>query len=149
GQTSSAGAKKFLEPRPLLKEHSLKDEEGFDLKRYLPRLKVLDPTKQAQLHYLLRLAVEATDNNVETGRSSARNKGAFSFLVVSENELLGQIAIEEEVLRDRLERAFFKLKNGKISIDEQVSKLTADGPDYSLVSLRVDDVRKSLLDAGT
>ena len=135
--------------RPLLKEHLLKDEEGFDLRRYLPRLKSLDPRREAQLHYLVRLSVEATDNNVETGPSVGRNKAPFPFLVVSENELLGQIALEEEVLRDRLDKAAFKLRNGKTTLDEQVAKLTMTGSDYSLVSIRVDEVRKILLDGGT
>jgi hypothetical protein len=135
--------------RPLFKEHSLKDEEGFDLKRYLPRLKALDPTKQAQFHYLVKISVEASDNNVETGPGVSRNKAPFTFLVVSENELLGQVAIEEEVLRDRLDKAAFKLRNAKTTIDEQVSKLALTGTDLTLVSLRVDDIRKALLDAGT
>ena len=140
---------KRLEIRPLFKEHTLKDEEGFDLKRYLPRLKVLDPSKEAQFHYLVKLSVEAVDNNVETGPGKGRNKAPFLFLVVSENELLGQVAIEEEVLRDRLDKADFKLRNAKTTLDEQVVKLAQTGSDYSLVGIRVDDVRKALLDAGT
>lgn len=135
--------------RPLYKEHSLKDEEGFDMKKYLPRLKALDPTKQAQLHYLVKISIAATDNNVETGPGVGRNRAPFAFLVVSENELLGQIAIEEEVLRDRLDKAAFKLRNAKTIADEQVSKLSLAGSDYTLVSLRVDEVRKAILDAGS
>jgi hypothetical protein len=134
--------------RPLLKDHSLRDEEGFDLKKYLPRLKSLDPSKEAQFHYLLKISIEAIDNNVETGPGAGRNKAPFTFLVVSENELLGQIAIEEEVLRDRLDKAAFKLRNAKTSVDEQVGKLSMAGADYTLVSLRVDDVRKTLMDTG-
>jgi hypothetical protein len=140
---------KRVELRPLFKEHSLKDEEGFDLKRYLPRLKALDPSKEPQFHYLVKLSIEAVDNNVETGPGKGRNKAPLLFLVVSENELLGQIAIEEEVLFDRLDKADFKLRNAKTTLDEQVVKLSQTGSDYSLVGIRVDDVRKALLDAGT
>jgi hypothetical protein len=142
-------SEKRVEIRPLLKEHLLKDEDGFDMKKYLPRLKALDPSKQAQFHYLVKISVAATDNNVETGPGTGRNKAPFAFLVVSENELLGQIAIEEEVLRDRLDKAAFKLRNAKTVSDEQVGKLSITGSDYTLVSLRVDEVRKALLDAGT
>jgi hypothetical protein len=142
-------AKKTTALRPLLKEHSLKNEDGFDLRRYLKRLKALDPSKEAQLHYLVKISVEATDNNVETGPATGRNKAPFAFLVVSENELLSQVAIEEEVLRDRLDKAAFKLRNAKTTIDDQALKLAATGSDYTLVSLRVDDVRKALLDGGT
>lgn len=148
-KTSQVPSEKRAESRPLLKEHSLKEEEGFDVKRYLPHLKSLDPRKQAQLHYLIKLSVEATDNNVETGPGIARNKAPFTFLVVSENELLGQIAIDEEKQRDRLDKAALKLRNAKTAMDEQVSKLSSAGTDYTLFSLRVDDIRKTLLDAGS
>jgi hypothetical protein len=133
----------------LLSNHQLKDEEGFDFRKYLPKLKSPDPSREAQLHYLVRLSISATDNNVETGPSTGRSKTPFSYLVVSENELLIQINIEEEALRERLEKAVFKLKNGKTSMDEQVSKLSSPGADLGLVSIRVDEVRKALADAAS
>src|SRR5262249_4683879 len=49
---------------------------------------------------------------------------------------------------DRLDKAASKLRNGKTIMDDQNGKLMIDGSDYGLVSLRVDEVRKSLLDAG-
>ncbi len=133
--------------------HLLKEEAGFDLKQQLPALKVKDATKEAQLHYLLRLSVAAADNNVDTGPGVGRTKAPFSFLVVSETELLAQVFFEEEALRERLEKAVFKLKNGKTSIEEQISKLAKWAPGQadtlSLIGIRVDEVRKALLDAGS
>jgi hypothetical protein len=216
--------------RAYVKVHSLKDEAGFDFKRYLSNLKVKDPSKEAQLHYLVRLSVAATDNNVDTGPapvaatvaaggsgykvddtitlaggtftapallkvtavdddgavtavtvksegnyivvppspadqastsgggSKARfnltlgatgsTKAPFTFLVVSENELLAQIFIEEETIRDRLEKVLLKLKNARISISEQIGKLSGEG-DLSLVAIRVDEIRKALSDTGS
>jgi hypothetical protein len=133
--------------RPLFKEHFLKDEEGFDFRKQLSRLK--GGSKDAQLHYLVRLSVEAVDNNVETGPSTGRNKAPFTFLIVSEAELLTQIGIEEENLYERLEKVFFKLSNAKTSLSEQVAKLTSPATDLSLVAIRVDEIRKALSDSAS
>ncbi|HMF20471.1 MAG TPA: hypothetical protein VKE98_24895 [Gemmataceae bacterium] len=145
--------------RPLFKEHFLKDEDGFDVKKYLPKLKVIDPTKEAQLHYQIRLSVTATDNNVETGPSTGKNKAPFTFLVVSENELLSQIFIEEENLRERLEKVVLKLKNARTNLTDQIPKLSTPSTAeqkvrdvfeaLSVSSIRIDDVRKALTDAGS
>jgi len=134
--------------RALFKEHLLKEEDGFDFKRYLPVLKSKDPTKEAQLHYRVRLSVSATDNNVETGPGTGRNKAPFTYLVVSETELLTQIFLEEELLRERLEKVVFKLKNARTFTNEQISKLSSDF-DLALVALRIDEVRKSLGDGAS
>ena len=57
-----------------------------------------------QTHYYLQISVQATDNNVETGAvldpanpnwrgNTRKNKNGYvNFLVISENELLSQIA---------------------------------------------------------
>lgn len=148
----TALAKKLTE-RPTgrlpLREHQLKDEIGFDVRRFLPKLKTADPSREAQFHYLLEVAVKATDNNIESGPNVGRPKSGFSFLVVSENELLSQIAIEEEVLRDRLEKVYNRLKTGKTLMEEQIKKLESPGVDLTLVSLRVDDVRKAVGDSAS
>lgn len=136
--------------RGLLRDHDLKEENGFDVNAFLPDIKSPDASKQAQLHYLLKVSVEAVDNNIETGPTANRNQSPFVFLVVSENELLAQIALEEEVLRERLEKAYQKLRNGKVALDEQNQKLAGAGDlEYALVSIRVDEVRKALLDAAS
>jgi hypothetical protein len=144
--------------RPLFKEHSLKEEDGFDVKEYLPKLKVADPLKEAQLHYQIRLSVMAKDNNVETGGPEggaiSRNKAPFVFLVISENELLSQIFIEEELLRERLEKVVLDLKNARTNLSEQIPKMSAPFPAdqkieeafeaISVISIRVDGVRQTL-----
>jgi hypothetical protein len=135
--------------RGLFKEHLLKEEDGFDFKRYLPELKVKDATKEAQLHYRVRLSVSATDNNIESGPGIGRNKAPFAFLVVSETELLSQIFLEEELLRERLEKVVFKLKNARTFTNEQVGKLSTPDFDLGLIALRVDEVRKVLGDGAS
>jgi hypothetical protein len=131
-----------------LHEHQLKEEEGFDLRQHLERVKARDPVKESQQLYFLRLSVGATDNNVETGPSPARTKAPFFFLIVSENDLLAQIAMEEEVLSERLEKVMQKLQNSKLSLSEQSSKLTTGG-DLELVRIRADDIRRNVLDSAS
>lgn len=87
-------------------------------------LKVGDE-KAAQQHYRLRLWVTATDNDVESGPHTGESKEKFTVVVVSENELLAEIAKEEEGLRLKLEDAVGRLKDGRI----KVNKLTQDLPD--------------------
>ena len=72
--------------------------EFLDLRERLPDLKVRDD-QQFQPRYRLRVTVVATDNNVETGPGVGPNKEPpFTVLVVSEPELLVEIAKEEEAL---------------------------------------------------
>lgn len=134
--------------RGLLKELSLKDKDRFLFPVYLKKLRSPDPQRQAQLHYLVRISVMAKDNNVETGPNEGRSKSSIPLLVVSENELLSQIALEEEVLRDRLEKAMVKLRDAKTFIDDAISRLTGS-PDYVIAAERVSQTRNRLLDAGT
>ncbi len=134
--------------RPRLKEHQLKDEDGFDLKKHLARIKTQDPVKEPQKLYFLKLWVAATDNNIETGPSTSRTKAPFFFLVISENDLLAQIAMEEEVLGERIEKVLEKLNAAKISVTEQMGKLPATN-DLSLVAIRADEVRKAVIDGAS
>jgi hypothetical protein len=126
-----------------LRRHDL-DGDAFDFREHktLAALKVADPAHQAQPHYRIKLYVTATDNNIETGPTTTKNKVPIILLVVSENELLSQILLEEDILAERLGKALDKLKNGKTLLDEQVSKLAATQPELSLVSLRAEEVRK-------
>jgi hypothetical protein len=134
---------------PLFREHALKEEDGFDFNKYLAKLQSKDPQKEAQLHYLVRLAITATDNNVETGPGIGRTKMPLNFLVVSENELLAQILVDEDALREKLEKAVDNLKKHKIILDEQVGKLDEPEPRLELVAVRAEDVRKSILDGAS
>jgi hypothetical protein len=149
-------AEKLQGPAPKssqLRSHSLDRTETFDFRKLLPRLKSNDPSKEAQLHYRVQLFVTARDNNVETGNTPegtvVQNKVPLTFLVVSENELLAQILLEEEVLRERLEKAVGRLNTGKTILDEQAIKLQSAASQLSLVGLRADEVRKLLTDASS
>ncbi len=137
--------------KPFLREHVLKDREDFNVRLRLPDLKMKDATSQAQIFHMLKLSVAATDNNVETGPSTSKTRSPIFFLVVPESELLAQIALEEESLRERLEKAIVKLTAAQTTMQAQLPHLKSMNPDtdYTPVALRVDEVRKVLLDAGS
>src|SRR4029077_9575928 len=52
-------------------EFDFKNDGAFDLKRNIPALAAIDPKSFVQNHYHLQIAVQATDNNVESGDSLA------------------------------------------------------------------------------
>ncbi len=137
--------------KPFLREHNLKDRESFSIKQHLPDLKMKDAATQAQIFHLLKLSVAATDNNVETGPTTSKTRSPIFFLVVPETELLSQIALEEESLRERLEKVLQKLTAAQTTMAAQLPTLKSSNPetDYSLVALRVDEVRKVLLDTSS
>ncbi|MBX9677985.1 MAG: hypothetical protein K2X38_04415 [Gemmataceae bacterium] len=132
--------------KPHLKEYNFHGDEVFDLRKHLPKLKARDATREAQLHYILKLSILAADNNVETGPGIGRSKTPVTFLIVTENELLAQIAMEEELLREKLEKQHQKMKTALITLDDQIVKLSTSG-DPSLVLIRIDEIRKAVLDA--
>jgi hypothetical protein len=79
-------------------------------------LKVTDE-KASQPHYRLRLWLLATDTNLDTGPRVGQSKEKFTFIVVSENELLVEIAKEEEGLHLKMEEAVNRLKDGRVKLD--------------------------------
>ena len=89
------------------------------------------------------------DNNVETGPGRGRNETPFTFLVVSENELLVQIGIEEEAIFERLDKAYQKLDKAKVSLGEQINKLSQPDTELNLVAIRVEEIRKVLSDTAS
>lgn len=138
--------------KPFLREHSLRDRnETFDLRQRLADLPMKDKTTQAPMFHILKLSVAATDNNVETGPSVSKTRSPIFFLVVPETELLAQIGLEEEVLRERLEKVVQKLKTAQTTMAAQLPMLRSATPetDHSLVLLRVDEVRKAVLDTAS
>lgn len=142
-----------------------RDEIGFDLFRHLPALKTVNLEQQGQTYYLLKVAVQATDNNVETGSlfteningkevslrgNTKKNKnGYLNFLVVSENQLLSQIALEEELIAERLENAKEKVDAAITSLSEQQSRIGDANVDMDSVIIRFNEIRGALSDVDT
>jgi hypothetical protein len=131
----------------LLLDHVLDPAEAvFDVERL--KLKVGDD-KAVQPHYRLRLWLTAADNNVETGPGVGRSKEQFNFLIVSENELIVEIAKEEEGLHLKLEEAVNRLKEGRGKLDQIVQELPKLRPDeFSPMARRAEEIAEAVLKSG-
>jgi hypothetical protein len=127
----------------LLKEYTLDpDFEAFAVEPL--GLKVTDD-RAVQPHYRLQIGVAATDNNVETGPRTGQSKETFTFIVVSENELLAEIAKEEEGLHVKLEEAVNRLRDGKIRLDKIAQELPELKPDeLSPAARRAEEIQEGL-----
>jgi hypothetical protein len=99
-----------------------------------------------QPHYRLQLWVVATDNNIETGPRSGTSKEKFTFLIVSENELLAEIAKEEETLHVKLEDAVNRVKDGRIKLERLVQELPDLKPEeFSPMVRRAEEIGEAVV----
>jgi hypothetical protein len=111
-------------------------------------LKVADDMA-VQPHYRLNVGVAAIDNNIETGPGRGMSKERFTFIVVSENELLAEIAKEEEGLHFKLEEAVNRLKDGKIKLDKVAQELAElKGDEFSPMARRIEDIMEACVRSG-
>lgn len=154
-------------------EFDFKSDSGLDLQVNLKGVKASPLDDIGQLHYLLQVAVQATDNNVETGvpyiqeidavaddgakikkllslRGNTRKNanGYVNFIIVSENELLAQIALEEEGIREKLEAAKDKVDGGMVSLLDQLSKVQKPDAELEGILNRMNEIRTGLQSAG-
>jgi hypothetical protein len=70
-------------------------------------------------------------------------------LVISENELLTQISLEEESLAEKLEGAKEKVDAGIISLKDQMGKVADPKADMDNVLNRMNEIRTALASAGS
>jgi hypothetical protein len=110
--------------------------EGLDLRDRLPDLKVKEEG-QLQPRYRIRLTVTATDNNVETGPGVGPNKEPpFTVLVVSEAELLVEIAKEEQNLHFKMEDTVGRLRDARLRLQKLAEELPAL-PDAQMATMAI------------
>ncbi len=141
-------------------EFDFKEDDGFDVRKHLPELKAVDVEKTGQQHYYLQIAVQAVDNNIETGKhlddkgqiqpgnKKTNRNGFIGFLVISENELLTQISLEEETLAEKLEGAKEKVDAGIVNLRDQMGKVADPKTDMDNVLNRMNEIRTALGSAG-
>ena len=120
-----------------------KDNSHFDL---LPLKLMVDRTLQIQPRYHLQLWVVATDNDIESGPHEGRSRETFPFLVVSEEELLAEIAKEEEALHIKLEEVLNKLVEGRSKLDQvnQGLNVVKKADDFNPFSVRGEELDQLL-----
>ena len=141
--------KQKLQGKPesvLIRDHTFdpqdEKEGSFDVEKL--GLKVTDD-RQIQPRFRMRLWIVATDNNVENGPGIGQSKEKFVFLVVSENELLLEIAKVEEGLRVKLEDAVNKLKDARTKMERVVVELPALKPEeFSPMARRAEELVDTL-----
>jgi hypothetical protein len=104
-----------------LREFTLHPEEEFF---EIEKLK-LKPAEEntIQPKYRVRIWVEAQDTNVETGPGKGQSKEKFTLLIVSENELLAEIAKEEEGYSAKLEDTLNRLKDARLKLERVATDL--------------------------
>jgi hypothetical protein len=113
-------------------EHAETDVLGSDFPLWKENLKVTDP-KMAQPRYMMDLRVEAVDTDLDgavvDGQPQPHVKPSderFPFVIVSETELLAEIAKEEEKLYNDLESAVAKLLETEAKLGQVVLDLASD-----------------------
>jgi hypothetical protein len=110
-------SEEFLD-NAILRDHSFDpEEEFFDVEKL--RLTSEDP-RMIQPRFRMRLWVSATDNNIETGPGTSQSKEKFLILIVPENELLTEIAKEEETLHLKLEESVGRLKDARGKLEQDI-----------------------------
>ena len=147
----------------------------FDVREYCKGLQQSDP-EFGPLHYLLEIAVQAGDNNVETGRdythiyekkvhikgrdvmrtfsqdlrgNTSMNENSYlSFLIVTENELLAQISLDEIAIAEKLGIAQERVDEGMTSLLEQLSKTRGENVNMESILIRMNEIRTALGSAG-
>jgi hypothetical protein len=128
----------------LLKDYNLDpDVEAFGVDQL--GLKVADE-KANQPRYRLRLWLVATDNNVESGPRTGQSKERFTVLVVSEHELLAEIAKEEESLHIKLEDAVSRLKDSKVKLAKVIQEMPELKRDeFSPMARRTEEIGEAVV----
>ncbi len=95
---------------------------GLDLAKEIPGL--FDKNEDAiQKSFFFTLDIEALDTNVDNGPTVGRNKEQFVFKIVSEAELLGEIAREETSLGEKLDDVLKRLREMDVKLRQTLTRL--------------------------
>jgi hypothetical protein len=122
----------------LLREYPLEPKEDvLDLQMLLGQ----EPdSKDKQPRYRVQVWIDAVDTDVEMGPHKTRSKESFVFLVVSENELLVEMARDQETQHIRLEDTTEVLRKALVKMDQA-------NLDLKVENLKLEDLPKSALPA--
>lgn len=92
--------------------------------------------------YRLRITIQATDNNVETGPRTGQNPETFTFLVVPYEELLAEMNKDEENLGYKAQELADKVYELRDAIDKVVERMPreAGSDDFRASASRVEEI---------
>jgi hypothetical protein len=123
----------------LFRDYNLEPKEDvLDLEPLLPQ--VADPNKEKQGKYRVQVWVDAVDTDIETGPHRTRSKESFVFLVVPENDLLLEMARDQETQHIRLEDTTEGLRKALVKMDQANIDLKSS-------NLKAEDLPRSALPA--
>lgn len=98
------------------------DTDVFDLRAAIPALEEKDRAKM-QSRYRIDVALQATDTNYETGPKVGASLETVRLLVISEAELLVEMAKDEEVQIARLDDVLKKLREAQAKLNQTAGRL--------------------------
>ncbi|MFL5342228.1 MAG: hypothetical protein ACJ8F7_18940 [Gemmataceae bacterium] len=134
------------------KDAQIKD---FDVKPNLEfldlreRLEALSKSQSETIRprYKLRLTVTATDNNVETGPRAGQNKETFTFLVVPYEELLGEMAKDEEAVGGKMTELVGKMDEVRAGIQKVLERMPAEAgnDEFRSVASRMVELEEAVI----
>jgi len=123
-----------------------------DLAQYPDRARLREslkaPEGKRQPRYRLQLWLEATDTDIVTGPHRGQSKERFNFVIVPEEELLAEIAKEEENHHVKLEEAVGRLRQGQGKLTQMKLDLAEKGgvkkDQFGNMALRSEEVEQLL-----
>jgi hypothetical protein len=141
--------KKLAEAPPLnalIKQFELKPNiEGLDLRDRLPELERSKINVTIQPRYRVRLTVVATDNNVDTGPRQGQNKETFTFQIVTNEEVLAEIAREEEGISQKMRELLDRMHDVRTRIDKVLETMPVAGSeDYRPLASRAAELEEQV-----
>jgi hypothetical protein len=125
------------------------DSDVFDLRAALPSLEEKDRAKM-QPRYRIDVALKATDTNYETGPKVGQSLETVRLLVISEAELLVEMAKDEETQIARLDDVLKKLREAQVKLNQTAGRLRdlAPPPDILVsASVRAQDLAQDVAKA--
>jgi hypothetical protein len=133
--------------RTLFSEFTFEPEKAvcnFDMLK-LTRGPKIAAEREVQPRYRMQVWVEGTDNDLLTGPHTSQSKEKFTFVVVGVNELLSEIAKEEEGLHLKLDDVTGRLKESRARLDQVIGDLGTTGfkaDQFSPLSVRAEEVEQ-------
>ena len=128
-------------------DHELGDGARFPGRGRLP-VSLKEPEGKRQPRYRLQLWLEATDTDILTGPHRGQSKERFNFVIVPEEELLSEIAKEEENHHVKLEEAVRRLREDEGKLTQMKLDLAVQGgvkkDQFGPMSLRTEEVEQIL-----
>ena len=106
--------------------------DAFDLERALPTLRV-GQTDEIQPRYRIDLNVIAADSNVVSGPKTGRNVEAVRLEVISEQDLLAEITIDEETQIARMVSLITQLETAQTKLSQVAERMVSPAPPADII----------------